>query len=215
MCTAEIVHYRVDRVVKKTRQGLKEQAQSVLHHDRTINHMLGQLQTLEEERSEIDQYQKLSDVVQAWDTRIDSLERSRSQGVRDANMVALHYRTKVEDLKAQMMVTELGNQLEIQQLKEWCRALENTSIEAVHRIGSLETQVGVSSLLLFCWITDDSFRFSNSRLVLGIYASATVHLGLFRVKGLQILWSFILPNRSPQPHPFLCSMRIPFLVLGH
>ena len=76
MCTAEIVHYRVDRVVKKTRQGLKEQAQSVLHHDRTINRMLGCLQRLEEERSEIDQYQKLSDVVQAWDTRIDSLERS-------------------------------------------------------------------------------------------------------------------------------------------
>src|SRR5579872_7486293 len=103
--------------------------------------MLGRLQKLEEEQSEIDQYQKLSDVVQAWDTHTDSLEHSRSQGVRDANTVALHYRTEVEDLKAQMMVTELGNQLQIQQLKERCGALENTSIEAVHHIGSLETQV--------------------------------------------------------------------------
>src|SRR6201993_5561646 len=141
MCAAEIVHYRVDCVVKKTCQGLKEKAQSVLHHDRTINRMLGQLQKLEEERSEIDQYQKLSDVVQAWDTCINSLECSRSQGVHDANTVALHHRTEVEDLKAQMMATELGNQLQIQQLKEWCGALENASIEAMHHIGSLKTQV--------------------------------------------------------------------------
>src|SRR5579872_6974771 len=157
ICAAEIVHYRMDQVVKKTRQGLKEQARSVLHHDRTINWMLGHLQKLEEERSEIDQYQKLLDVVQAWDTCIDSLEHSHSQGVQDANTVALHYRTEVEDLKAQMMATELGNQLQIQQLKERCGALENASIEAVHCIGSLETQVGVSSLLPFRWITDDSF----------------------------------------------------------
>src|SRR5579872_1680268 len=100
--------------------------------------MLGRLQKLEEERSEINQYQKLSDVVQAWDTRIDSLERSRSQGVRDANTVALHYRTEMEDLKAQMMATELGNQLQIQQLKERCGAMENAALEAVHRIRSLE-----------------------------------------------------------------------------
>src|SRR5579872_1548806 len=118
--------------------------------------MLGRLQKLEEEQSEIDQYQKLSEVVQAWDTRINSLERSRSQGVRDANTVALHYRTEVEDLKTQMMATELGNQLQIQQLKERCGALENASIEHVHHIGSLETQVGVSSLLLISWITDGS-----------------------------------------------------------
>ena len=119
--------------------------------------MMTRLSKLEEERSEINQYQKLSDVVQAWDTRIDSLERARSQGVQDANIVALHYRTEVEDLKTQMMATELGNQLQIQQLKERCGALENASIEHVHRIGLLETQVGVSSLLLFCWITDGSF----------------------------------------------------------
>src|SRR5579872_4487977 len=157
MCTAEIVHYRVDRVVKKTRQGLKEQARSVLHHDRTINRMLGRLQKLEEERSEINQYQKLLEVVQAWDTRIDSLEQSRSQGVRDANTVALHYRTEVEDLKAQMMATELGNQLQIQQLRERCGTLENASIEHMHHIGSLETQVGVLSLLPTLRITDDSY----------------------------------------------------------
>src|SRR5579872_4748643 len=154
MCAAEIVHYRVDRVVKKTRQGLKEQACSVLHHDKTINRMLGCLQKLEEERLEIDQYQKLSEVVQAWDTHIDSLECLRSQGVRDANTVALHYRTEIEDLKAQMMAMELGNQLQIQQLKECCGAVENVALEAVHRIGALETQVGVSSLLLACQVTD-------------------------------------------------------------
>src|SRR5579872_5608374 len=134
MCTAEIVHYRVDCVMKKTHQGLKEQAHSVLHHDRTINRMLGQLQKLEEEWSEIDQYQKLSEVVQAWDIRIDSLERSRMQGVHDANTVALHYRTELEDIKAQMMATKLGNQLQIQQLKERCGAMENAALEAVHRI---------------------------------------------------------------------------------
>jgi len=156
MCAAEIVHYQVDQVVKKTRQGLKEQARDVLHHDRSINRMMTRLNKLEEEKSEIDQYQKLSEVVQAWDARIDSLEWSRSQGVRDANTVALHYRTEVEDLKAQMMATELGNQLQIQQLKECCGALENTSIEHMHRIGLLETQVGVSSLLLISRITDDS-----------------------------------------------------------
>ena len=150
MCAAEIVHYQVDRVVKKTHQGLKEQVKDVLHHNRSINRMMSHLQKLEEEWSEIDQYQKLSDVVQAWDTRIDSLEQSRSQGVRDANTIALHYCTELEDLKAQMMATELGNQLQIQQLKERCGALENASIEAVHCIGSLETQVGVSSLLLIC-----------------------------------------------------------------
>src|SRR5579872_3099007 len=127
--------------------------------------MLGQLQKLEEERSEIDQYQKLSKVVQAWDTRIDSLECSRSQGVCNANTVALHYRTKVEDLKAQMMAMELGNQLQIQQLKERCGALENASIEAVHCIGSLETQVGVSSLLLILGSLMTPVRCSNSRLI--------------------------------------------------
>src|SRR5579872_7209433 len=171
--------------------------------------MLGRLQKLEEEQSEIDQYQKLLDVVQAWDTCIDSLEHSHSQGVQDANTVALHYRTEVEDLKAQMMATELGNQLQIQQLKEHCGALENASIEAVHHIGSLKTQVGVSSLLLVCWIIDDSFRFSSFRLVLERFGSATACLSLFLARGPQILWSFILPNHSPQLCPFLSSMRIP------
>ena len=78
--------------------------------------MVDWLQKLEGEWSEIDQYQKLSEVVQVWDTRIDSLERSRMQGVCDANTVALHYRGEIEDLKAQMMATEAGNQLQIQQL---------------------------------------------------------------------------------------------------
>src|SRR5579872_7007433 len=154
ICAAEIIHYRVDRVVKKTCQGLKEQSRLVLHHDRTINRMLGQLQKLEEERMEIDQYQKLSEVVQAWDTQIDSLEHSRMQGVRDANTVTLHYCTELEDLKAQMVATELGNQLQIQQLKGHCDAVENTALEAIHCIGALETQVGVSSLLLVCQGTD-------------------------------------------------------------
>jgi hypothetical protein len=154
ICAAEIVHYRVDRVVKKTRQGLKEQACSVLHHNRTINRMLGHLQKLEEECAEIAQYQKLSEVVQAWDIQIDSLEHSRMQSVQDTNTVTLHYRTEVEDLKAQMMATELGNQLQIQQLKERCGAVENAALEAVHQIGALETQVGVSSLLLVCQVTD-------------------------------------------------------------
>ena len=63
MCAAEIVHYWVDCVVKKTRQGLKEQACLVLHHDKTINCMLDWLQKLEGERLEIDQYQKLLEVV--------------------------------------------------------------------------------------------------------------------------------------------------------
>src|SRR5579872_6564110 len=132
MCAAEIVHYWVDRVVKKTRQGLKEQARDVLHHDRSINRMMSRLQKLEEERVEIDQYQKLSEVVQAWDTQIDSLERSRPQGVRDANTVALHYCTEVEDLKGQMQATKLGNQLQIQQLRERAGALENTALAGKH-----------------------------------------------------------------------------------
>src|SRR5579872_1856880 len=91
ICAAEIVHYRMDQVVKKTCQGLKEQARSVLHHDRTINWMLGHLQKLEEERLEIDQYQKLSEVVQVWDTRIDALELSQRQGVREVLDLTLHY----------------------------------------------------------------------------------------------------------------------------
>ena len=72
------------------------------------------------------------------------------QGVCDANTVALHYCTKLEDLKAQMMATELGNQLQIQQLKDHCGAVENAALEAVHHIRALKTQVGVLSLLLIC-----------------------------------------------------------------
>src|SRR5579872_6472451 len=108
MCTAEIVHYRVDRVVKKTRQGLKEQAQSVLHHDRTINRMLGCLQKLEEERSEIDAYQKLLDAVQAWDTRIDALELSQRNSILEVGALTLLYRQEIQDMKAQMMAMEQG-----------------------------------------------------------------------------------------------------------
>src|SRR5579872_2605548 len=63
MCAAEIVHYRVDQVVKKTWNGLKEQAHLVLHHNKTINRMLACLEKLEEEWLEIDQYQKLLEVV--------------------------------------------------------------------------------------------------------------------------------------------------------
>src|SRR5579872_4308854 len=63
MCAAEIVHYRVDQVIKKTRQGLKGQAHDLCHHDATIKRVLGRLAKLEGERSEIIQYQKLSEVV--------------------------------------------------------------------------------------------------------------------------------------------------------
>src|SRR5579872_4179079 len=99
MCTAEIIHYWVDRVVKKTRQGLKEQACDLQHHNKTINWMLERLQKLEGEWSKIDQYQKLSEVVEAWDVRINSLEWSWMQSVHDSNMVALHYCVKMEALK--------------------------------------------------------------------------------------------------------------------
>src|ERR1700757_65955 len=115
MCAAEIVHYRVDCVVKKTCQGLKEQAHSVLHHNRTINRMLGRLQKLEEERLEIDQYQKLSDVVQAWDTHINALELSQRNSVSEVGTLTLLYCQELQNMKAQMMVTEQGNQLQIQQ----------------------------------------------------------------------------------------------------
>src|SRR5579872_6818900 len=102
MCTAEIVHYRVDWVVKKTRQGLKEQARSILHHNKAINQMLEHLQKLEGKRSEIDQYQKLLEVVEAWDVRIDSLEHSQMQSICDNNVVALHYCVEMEGLKVQI-----------------------------------------------------------------------------------------------------------------
>ena len=74
MCAAEIVRYRVDWVVKKTCQGLKEQARDLRHHNKMINWMLDCLQKLEEEWSEIDQYQKLLEAIGAWDVRLDSLE---------------------------------------------------------------------------------------------------------------------------------------------
>ena len=54
------------------------------------------------------------------------------QGVRDANTVALHYCTEVEDLKGQMQATKLGNQLQIQQLRERAGALENTALAGKH-----------------------------------------------------------------------------------
>jgi hypothetical protein len=103
---------------------------------------------LEEEWLEINQYQKLSEVVQVWDTWIDALERSRMQGVQEVGALTLHYHHEIEDLKVQMITTEARNQLQIQQLREQCGAVENAVLEAVHRIGALETQVGVCSLPL-------------------------------------------------------------------
>jgi chromosome segregation ATPase len=150
MCAAEIVHYRVDRVTKKTRQGFKEVTRNVKHHDASINRMMGRLAKLEEERAELDAYNRLSEVVQAWDARIDSLELSRLNSVTEVGALTLEFLHKFEDMKAQMESTERGNQLQIQQLRERCGALENTSLEATHRIGSLETQVGVPSSLLVC-----------------------------------------------------------------
>src|SRR5579872_1968603 len=154
MCAAEIVHYRVDRVTKKTRQGFKDVTSSVKHHDRTINRMLDRLVKLEDERAELDAYNRLSGVVQAWDTRINSLELSRLNRVTEVGALTLEFLHKFEDMKAQMEATERGNQLQIQQLKERCGAVENATLEAVHQIGSLETQVGVSSLLLVCQSID-------------------------------------------------------------
>ena len=52
-------------------------------------------------------------------------------------------------MQAQIMATEQGNQLQIQQLQERCGAVENAALEAVHHIGALETQVGVCSLPFF------------------------------------------------------------------
>src|SRR5579872_1083889 len=150
MCAAEIIHYHVDRVTKKTRQGFKEVTQNVKHHDNTINRMMGRLAKLEEERAELDAYNRLSEVVQAWDGHIDTLELSRLNSVTEVGALTLEFLHKFEDMKAQMETTERGNQLQIQQLRERCGSLENASLEATHRIGSLETQVGVPSSLLVC-----------------------------------------------------------------
>src|SRR5579872_458247 len=154
MCAAEIVHYHVDQVTKKTCQGFKDVTSSIKHHDRTLNRMLDRLVKLEEERAELDAYNRLLEVVQAWDSRIDALELSRLNSVTEVGALTLEFLHKFEDMKAQMEAMERGNQLQIQQLKERCGAVENAALEAVHRIGSLETQVGVSSLLLVCQSLD-------------------------------------------------------------
>ncbi len=150
MCAAEIVHYRVDRVTKKTRQGFKDVTRSIKRHDESMVRMRERLLKLEEERAELDAYNRLSEVVQAWDARIDALELSRLNSVTEVGALTLEFLHKFEDMKAQMEAMERGNQLQIQQLRDRCGAVENAALEAVHQIGSLETQVGVSSLLLIC-----------------------------------------------------------------
>ena len=109
MCTAEIIHYQVDQVIKKTCQGLKEQAHSVLHHDKTINHMLTRLEKLEGERSEIDQYQKLLEVVQAWDMRIDLVEHAQMCSHNEMNQVVVVHRMELSVLKACFNVGQAEN----------------------------------------------------------------------------------------------------------
>ena len=111
---------------------------SIKRHDESMGQMRERLLKLEEERAELDSYNRLSKVVQAWDARINVLELSRLNSVTEVGALTLEFLHKFEDMKAQMETTERGNQLQIQQLHERCGALENASLEAVHRIGSLE-----------------------------------------------------------------------------
>jgi hypothetical protein len=123
---------------------------SIKRHDESMGQMRERLLKLEEERAELDSYNRLSKVVQAWDARINVLELLRLNSVTEVRALTLEFLHKFEDMKAQMETTERGNQLQIQQLREHCGALENASLEATHRIGLLETQVGVPSSLLIC-----------------------------------------------------------------
>src|SRR5579872_1074000 len=143
MCAAEIVHYRVDQVIKKTRNGLKEQAHLVLHHDRTINQMLAWLEKLEGKWSEINQYQKFLEVVQAWDGRIDALEQAHMQSVQEAGQVALTYQMEISTLEAHFQAGLAESWMLSSQLQERTSVLENSLLASEHRIGVLKTQVSL------------------------------------------------------------------------
>jgi hypothetical protein len=143
MCAAEIVHYRVDCIVKKTWNSLKEQAQLVLHHDKTINQMLAHLEKLEGEQSELDQYQKLSEVVQVWDVHTNNLERACACAVEEAGQLALANQMGMSVLKACFQVGQAELRLAVAQLRECMGVLENSLLVAKHKIRVLKTQVSL------------------------------------------------------------------------
>src|SRR5579872_3316938 len=98
--------------------------------------MLAYLKKLEEEWSEINQYQKLSDIVQVWDFHVEDLEQACACAIEESFQLGLAHCMEMLVLKACFQAGQAELRMAVVQLKERMGVMENSLLASCYRASS-------------------------------------------------------------------------------